>query len=117
MTANMKNFLAKVSEDKGLAEKIGKLEKVDELIAAAKAIGIELTEADFAQPEDALNDQELTAVTGGEKCLCVAAGGGTKDDDSKACGCVAAGAGYHDNGDQRCFCVMGGSGDSEYAIN
>ena len=116
MTESMKTFLAKVSEDKRLAEKAGKLEKA-ELIALAKELGIELIEADFVQPEDTLNDQEMAAVTGGKKCLCVAAGGGTKDDDSEACGCVAAGAGYHDNGKQRCFCVMGGSGDSDNSIN
>ena len=116
MTENMKKFLEKVSEDKSLAEKIGKLEKA-ELLALAKELGIELAETDLAQPEDALNDQELASVTGGKKCLCVVAGGGTKDDDSKACGCVAAGAGYHDNGEQRCFCVMGGSGDSDNSIN
>ena len=65
MTANMKNFLAKVSEDKALAEKIGRLEKVDELIAAAKAVGIELTETDFVQPENALSEDELTVIQGG----------------------------------------------------
>lgn len=116
MTGNMKEFLKKLSENKELAENATKLGK-EALIALAKELGFELTEADFAQPEEALNDQELAAVTGGEKCLCVAAGGGTKDDDSKACGCVAAGAGYHDNGEQRCFCVMGGSGDSDNSIN
>ena len=46
MTENMKCFLAKVSEDKRLAEKAGKLEKA-ELIVLAKALGFELTEADF----------------------------------------------------------------------
>ena len=116
MTENMKNFLKKVSEDKAMAEKISKLEK-EELIAAAKELGFELTDADFAHQEEALSDQELTTVTGGEKCLCVLAGGGTKDDDSKACGCVAAGAGYHDNDEQRFYCVMGGSGDSENSIH
>jgi len=116
MTENMKNFLAKVSADKALAEKLSKLEK-EALIALAKELGIELTDADFAAQEEALSEQELSAVTGGDKCLCVVGGGGTKDDDSKACGCVAAGAGYHDNGEQRCFCVMGGSGDSESSIH
>ena len=77
MTENMKNFLKKVSEDKAMAEKISKLEK-EELIAAAKELGFELTDADFAHQEEALSDQELTTVTGGEKCLCVLAGGGTK---------------------------------------
>ena len=64
MTENMKNFLKKVSEDKAMAEKISKLEK-EELIAAAKELGFELTDADFAHQEEALSDQELTTVTGG----------------------------------------------------
>ena len=40
MTESMKTFLAKVSEDKRLAEKAGKLEKA-ELIALAKELGID----------------------------------------------------------------------------
>ena len=45
MTENMKNFLAKVSEDKALAEKIGKLDKAA-LIALAKEMGFELESYD-----------------------------------------------------------------------
>ena len=116
MTENMKKLLEKLSADKALAEKAAKLEKAD-LIAAAKELGVELTEADFAQNEAALNDQELDAVTGGGDCLCVVAGGGTKDEDSKACGCVAAGYGYNVDGAQRCFCVMGGSGSADKIIH
>ena len=116
MTENMKNFLAKVSEDKALVEKINQLNK-EALISLAKELGFDLNDADFAAQEEALSEQEMMAVTGGDKCICVVGGGGTKDDDSKACGCVAAGGGYHDNGEQRCFCVMGGSGDSESSIH
>lgn len=116
MTENMKNFLAKVSADKALAKKASALEKAG-LITLAKELGIELTEADFIKPEGEISRDELEAVTGGEKCICVVGGGGTADSDSKACGCVAWGAGYHDNGNQRCYCILGGSGDSEGSIN
>ena len=58
MTENMKCFLAKVSEDKALAEKASKLEK-DELIVLAKEMGVNLTEADFAQTESDISEGEL----------------------------------------------------------
>ena len=116
MTENVKKLFEKLSADKALAEKLSKLEKAD-LIAAVKELGIELTEADFAKDEAALNEHELDAVTGGGDCLCVVAGGGTADADSKACGCVLAGGGYHDNGEQRCYCVAGGSGDAEKSVH
>ncbi|MBP3648871.1 MAG: Nif11-like leader peptide family RiPP precursor [Clostridia bacterium] len=130
MTANMKNFLAKVSEDKALAEKIGKLEKVDELIAAAKAVGIELTETDFVQPENALSEDELTVIQGGvtstqqeqdwadfnncpgtngiQDCFCAAGGGGQRDENGDVCACVGYGQGYR--GGQKCICPLVGVG-------
>lgn len=130
MTANMKNFLAKVSEDKALAEKIGKLEKVDELITAAKAVGIELTETDFVQPENALSEDELTVIQGGvtstqqeqdwadfnncpgangiQDCFCAAGGGGQRDENGDVCACVGYGQGYR--GGQKCICPLVGVG-------
>ena len=130
MTANMKNFLAKVSEDKALAEKIGKLEKVDELIAAAKAVGIELTETDFVQPENALSEDELTVIQGGvtstqqeqdwadfnncpgtngiQDYFCAAGGGGQRDENGDVCACVGYGQGYR--GGQKCICPLVGVG-------
>ena len=130
MTANMKNFLAKVSEDKALAEKIGKLEKVDELIAAAKAVGIELTATVFVQPENALSEDELTVIQGGvtstqqeqdwadfnncpgangiQDCFCAAGGGGQRDENGDVCACVGYGQGYR--GGQKCICPLVGVG-------
>ena len=130
MTANMKNFLAKVSEDKALAEEIGRLEKVDELIAAAKAVGIELTETDFVQPENALSEDELTVIQGGvtstqqeqdwadfnncpgangiQDCFCAAGGGGQRDENGDVCACVGYGQGYR--GGQKCICPLVGVG-------
>ena len=130
MTANMKNFLAKVSEAKARAEKIRKLEKVDELIAAAKAVGIELTETDFVQPENALSEDELTVIQGGvtstqqeqdwadfnncpgangiQDCFCAAGGGGQRDENGDVCACVGYGQGYR--GGQKCICPLVGVG-------
>ena len=130
MTANMKNFLAKVSGDKALAEKIGKLEKADDLIVAAKEIGIELTEADFAQPESSLSEDELTVIHGGttstqqeqawadfnncsgpngtQDCFCAAGGGGQRDENGDVCACVGYGQGYR--GGQKCICPLVGVG-------
>ena len=125
MTENMKRFLAKVSGDKALAEKIGKLEKADELIAAAKEIGFELTEAELAQPEDALSEDELTAIHGGNEqdwadfnncsgangvqdCFCAAGGGGQRDENGDICACVGYGQGCR--GGQKCICPVVGVG-------
>lgn len=126
MTESMKNFLAKVSGNKALAEKIGKLEKVDDLIAAAKEVGIELTEADFTQPEDAVSEDELAAIHGGQEqqdwadfnncpgtngiqdCFCAAGGGGQRDENGDVCACVGYGQGYR--GGEKCICPLVGVG-------
>lgn len=117
MTENMKNFLAKVSEDKSLAERASKLEKA-ELILLAKELGVELNEADFAQPEGEISEGELTSVTGGAACYCVLGGGGKSDSDDGVCACVAYGQGdvadtsrfCDKRGKPRCVCVAGGGG-------
>lgn len=129
MTENMKSFLAKVSEDKGLVEKISKLDKAG-LIALAKELGFELTEADFAQPESSLSEDELTVIHGGttstqqeqawadfnncsggngiQDCFCAAGGGGQRDENGDVCACVGYGQGYR--GGQKCICPLVGVG-------
>ncbi|MBP3648870.1 MAG: Nif11-like leader peptide family RiPP precursor [Clostridia bacterium] len=111
MTENMKNFLAKVSEDKALAEKASKLERA-ELIALAKELGFELTEADWAQPEGEISEGEMDDVVGGYKrCICVLGGGGKADSEGDACGCVGLGFGISkSNGEMRCACSNAGTG-------
>ncbi len=104
MTETMKNFLKKVSEDKALAERFSKLDKAD-LIAAAKELGFELTEADFAQPEGELSEDELAVVSGGAVCFCFVGGGGKREEDASPCGCVLFGNGE----DQSAFCVLVGA--------
>lgn len=113
MTENMKNFLKKVSEDKALAEKIGKLDKA-ELIALAKEMGIVLTEEDFKAREGELNEDELDAVAGGSECACAVGGGGTADGDCPACACVVAGLGNDEKGYCRCVCPVGGYGKHQF---
>ena len=112
MTENMKCFLAKVSEDKALAEKASKLEK-DELIVLAKEMGVNLTEADFAQTESDISEGELNSVTGGGNCYCVAGGGGTDGEKDAACACVFAGWGRSTERHERCVCAMAGGGGTD----
>lgn len=112
MTENMKCFLAKVSEDKALAEKASKQEK-DELIVLAKEMGVNLTEADFAQTESDISEGELNSVTGGGNCYCVAGGGGTDGEKDSACACVFAGWGRSTERHERCVCAMAGGGGTD----
>ena len=110
MTENMKKFLEAMSQNAEQAKKISELDK-DGLIAAAKTMGIELTEADFVQPEGELNDDELETVAGGGECACVLGGGGTKGENYPACACVGAGVGIDSDGKNfRCICSVGGAG-------
>lgn len=112
MTENMKHFLAKVSGDKTLAEKIGKLEKAD-LIAMAKELGIELTEADFVSQEGELSVDELDTVAGGGECYCAVGGGGTAGENDNACACVLGGFGNSSERHERCICALAGGGGSD----
>ena len=117
MSENMKNFLAKISENKALAEKTAKLDK-EALLALAKELGFDLTEADFTKPEGELNENELTALAGGKACYCVVGGGGEADSQDDVCACVAYGQGHVsedsnytlNRGCVRCVCVLGGGG-------
>ena len=110
MTENLKKFLEAVSKDEALQAKVNALESNKEtamvdIIALAKELGIELTEADFAQPDGEISEDELETINGGgcptagtvnNSCYCAAAGGGggkQKDDDIWGCACVAYGQG------------------------
>lgn len=111
MTENMKKFVEAMSEHPELNEKLENAGK-DDLIAIAKELGIELTEADFEQQPGELSDDELDAVAGGYKgdCYCPLVGGGTKTEDSKPCACIYGGAGKWKNGNNRCACIIAGEG-------
>ena len=110
MTQNLMNFLKMVSENDELASKIMQESDHQTIIAAAKEMGVELTEADF--DSDELCDEELDAVVGGTavNCSCAVGGGGKKDDNDKTCACVATGLGYSKSGENRCFCALAGFG-------
>ena len=116
MTENMKKLLELISQNAELAEKLDAADK-QAIIAIAKELGIDLTEADFVQQATELADDELDVVAGGAKCTCVGAGGGKAGGKDTPCGCVVGGAGEYLAGDDgqkigRCICVMYGEGDS-----
>ena len=112
MTENLKKFLETVSKDEALTAKVGTMGKA-ELLALAKELGIELTEADLQKlAVQELGDDDLDTVAGGSdvSCACAMGGGGTKDDNDKTCACVLAGAGYSKSGRERCVCGFAGYG-------
>ena len=117
MTENMKKFLEVVSNNEELKQKLTNVPKED-VIALAKEVGFELTEADFVK-NDELSDDELDAVVGGAlKCVCPLAGGGGGtdyiDDKTFGCACVLYGQGGDGRAkDFNCACVMGGIGTDE----
>ena len=130
MTENLKKFLEAVSKDESLQAKVNALESKKEtamadIIALAKELGIELTEADFAQPDGEISEDELETINGGgcptagtvnNSCYCAAAGGGggkQKDEDIWGCACVAYGQGGDAKDDHTtCMCVLYGHGEA-----
>ena len=128
MSENLKKFFESVSKDEVLQEKMKALSvdrenAVAYIIALAKELGIELTEADFAQPDGEISEDELETINGGgcptagtvnNSCYCAAAGGGggkQKDEDIWGCACVAYGQGG-DGKDSHweCVCLFMGDG-------
>ena len=90
MTENMRKLLEIVSKDEALTAKIGAM-GMEEILALAKELGIELTEADLEKPAvQELDDDDLDTVAGGSdvSCACAMGGGGTKDDNDKTCACA-----------------------------
>ena len=66
----------------------------------------------------ALDDQELSDIAGGKKCLCAIGGGGEASEGEKTCVCVVGGGGeFNSLGEkelyekERCTCVVGGAGE------
>ena len=78
MSENLKAFLAKVSADAQLIERLKAAKEYGEIIALAKEIGVELTLADIEPENSELSEEELNVVSGGKSggCFCVLAGGG-----------------------------------------
>ena len=111
MTENMKKFLELVSQNTELVAKIDAVDKAT-LIEIAKELGIDLTEADFAQQAIELSDDELDAVAGGNICACAMGGGGSAGGKDAVCVCVIGGGGESKGGSARCGCVLCGTGQS-----
>ena len=116
MTENMRRFLESVSADRELMEKICKSDK-ETLVAMAKELGIELTDADFEKnAPQPMSDDELDAVAGGKACHCVVGGGGEANQLDKTCACVMGGGGESRDGKTRCVCVLSGAGDGHIML-
>ena len=108
MTENMQKFLEAISRNEELHAKASSMDMAA-LIAAAKALGIELTETDFEPPAGEMSEDELDDVTGGLSCACFVGGGGIAE---RACACVSYGEGHAPVKDYRCCCAMYGQGNS-----
>ena len=62
--------------------------------------------------ENELAADELEAVAGGDKCLCILGGAGESSSSDNTCGCAFGGAGAYKGGGNRCWCALGGNGES-----
>lgn len=113
MTENMQKFLTAVTQNDEMYSKLNEATKED-LIAMAKELGIELTEADFEQKPAELNDDELDAVAGGAACYCPMTGVGVANTaKADSCGCVMGGGGQWSDKSCRCACVGYGQGEDD----
>lgn len=111
MTNKAKEFLQFITLDEAGREKASKLSGLPELLAMAREMGYELSEADFEQSGSGeIDEDELAAVAGGGECACFAGGGGTPGEVTKVCACVAVGMGLNKKGERRCFCFTVGHG-------
>lgn len=116
MSENLKAFLAKVSADAQLIERLKAAKEYDEIFALAAELNMPLGMEDIEVPQGEMEESELETVNGGitGRCFCVAAGGGggTNDNnDTYGCACVGYGQGGDGSADDfTCMCVVGGEG-------
>ena len=123
MTEKAKKLLEILSGDKEFLDKVTKAESIEAVLALTKEKGLDLTEDDIRETTNAaaaMDQDELTAVSGGKKCYCFTGGGGTPSDDKQGqnvCACVIYGAGDTDwiaDGSlkaARCSCPVYGEGE------
>lgn len=112
MTSSMEALLTILSGNKELSQKFTQLDQIS-MIAAAKELGITLTEADFAPADEGeISENELETVAGGKECYCAIGGGGTSSNKNEdTCGCAIVGVGMENKKDtHRCLCNVGGYG-------
>lgn len=112
MKENLKKFLELASEDQQLAKDLQNSDK-ETVLRLAKEHGILLTEEDFEEADEAISDEELDAVSGGNYCNCFLGGGGKGGYNQKVCACVGGGGGEFEDGGARCVCVAAGMGVEE----
>ncbi len=117
MNEKVKAFLEAAQDDPGLRERLPKM-SAEEIAAAAKEKGVELTEEDLKPSSDELSEGELKNVAGGGGCGCFGpgGGGGIDEDDGNVYGCACVVYGQGGDGrynDFNCWCVAGGYGSDE----
>lgn len=119
MKDNVKTFFELLSKDEALRKKVCAMTELEEIIALAKELEIELSEADFETRDGELSEDELNAVAGGGDCYCLLGGGGTESNYDDVCACVVAGVGYYKDSFKpystadnllRCVCSVLGDG-------
>ena len=107
MNENLKAFLEAAKDDPELQGRLSKM-ALQELIAAAKEKGIELSEEDFRAPTGELGEDELGNAAGGwGLCIAVGGGGGTNGDckdNNFNCHCPLLGGGTDTNRDPVIIC-------------
>ncbi len=115
MNENVKAFLEAAQARPDLQEKLVRMDK-DELIATARDLGVELTDADFEPPAGEVDAADLENVVGGWGiCILAGGGGGTDDMDGNTYGCGCAVYGQGGDGrpsDSNCVCLILGGGAS-----
>ncbi len=116
MNENIKTFLEAAQADPDLRQRLCKMSK-EELMSAAKGLGVELSDADFAPPAGEMGAEELENVAGGWGfCLLFGGGGGTDDNDGNTYGCACWTYGQGGDGrlsDSNCLCYFVGTGASD----
>ena len=122
MNEKFKKLCEEISKSEELVKKLNEInekypEKADNakaLVALAKEVGIEITEAELLASEPSkpaygeLSDDELEQVSGGRISY---NGGGNGYRTAKSdCFCVVGGGGKSDALQKTCACVLGGGG-------
>ncbi len=95
---------------------------VNRIIPLAKSKGFDFTLEEVHQYQAThrvdpvkIPDDELDAVVGGERCLCVVGGYGGGNEYDPACWCIIAGAGTEWDNTTRCSCAGYGFGVHDVA--
>ena len=122
MNENVRAFFEAAQADPELRQRLCKM-TMDELVAAAKEKGFELSEEDFKPAEGELGEGDLANAAGGGFCSCILGGGGggtdSYDHNTYGCACVFYGQGGDGRGtDANCYCPVSGIGNdySQYCI-